>query len=139
MKNIIAIIATTADGWCSVAPLNSEQLEYGIMGEGRTPIEAVTDFENVYQAMKEQYAKLGRPFTEVKFSYAFDTRGFIAYYSKFVTLAGMERLTGVNQRQLSHYINGTTKPSATTSKKIIEGMQRFFSNNQVKGVDICFA
>lgn len=140
MKKITAIIEMAKDGWCSVAPLNSSELEYGIMGEGRTPNEAIADFQRVYEAMKTRYAELDKRFSEAEFSYAIDTRSFTTYYANFFTLAGMERITGVNQRQLSHYINGVSKPRPSTSKKIFTAMQAFFANAlQANKPDICFA
>jgi len=33
-------------------------------------------------------------------------------------LSGLQQITGVNQRQLSHYINGVKKPSEKTVRKI---------------------
>jgi len=42
-------------------------------------------------------------------------------------LAGLERITGVNQRQQSHNINGVKKPSEKTTRKI-ESCLRVFAN-----------
>lgn len=41
------------------------------------------------------------------------------------TLAGLERITGVNQGQLSHYINGVRKPSPKTIQKIESRLHDF--------------
>jgi len=40
-------------------------------------------------------------------------------------LAGLERLTGVNQGQLSHYLTGKRKPSAKTTQKIQRHLHAF--------------
>ncbi|MBP3795403.1 MAG: helix-turn-helix transcriptional regulator [Bacteroidales bacterium] len=41
------------------------------------------------------------------------------------TLAGLQRITGVNQKQLGHYISGYRKPSNKTVRKIEDGIHRF--------------
>ena len=40
-------------------------------------------------------------------------------------LAGLERITGVNQKQLGHYIAGVRKPSEKTARKIEESIRCF--------------
>lgn len=73
MKKITAIIERTKDGLYSVAPADGGELEYGIIGEGRTPEDAIADFQKVYKAMRARYAELGKRFTEVDFNYTIDT------------------------------------------------------------------
>lgn len=50
---------------------------------------------------------------------------FLKYYSKVLSLAGLERLTGVDQGQLSHYITGHRKPSQRTKDKIEKALHDF--------------
>ena len=54
-----------------------------------------------------------------------DNASFLEYYSKIISLAGLERLTGVNQGQLSHYLTGKRKPSAKTTQKIQRHLHAF--------------
>jgi transcriptional regulator with XRE-family HTH domain len=42
-----------------------------------------------------------------------------------LSLAGLEKITGINQRQLSHYLNGVKKPRQETIQKIEESIHRF--------------
>ena len=46
-------------------------------------------------------------------------------YAYAFTLAGLQRITGVNQKQLGHYISGYRKPSNKTVRKIEDGIHRF--------------
>lgn len=50
---------------------------------------------------------------------------FLKNYTQFFSLAGLERLTGVSQGQLSHYLNGHRKPSARTAEKIQTKIHEF--------------
>lgn len=62
---------------------------------------------------------------EYEIIYKFDMPSFLKYYSKVLSLAGLERLTGVNQGQLSHYITGRRNPSEKTKKRIIKALHNF--------------
>lgn len=119
MSRVKAFIERGSDGTYSVyVDLEDSTLNYGIHGNGNTVKEAVEDFNSAYGAMKEFYAKKGKPFVEAEFEFKYDTASFLEYYSKIISLAGLERLTGVNQGQLSHYVNGLKKPSKRTKEKI---------------------
>jgi hypothetical protein len=50
---------------------------------------------------------------------------FLEYYSSFMSLAGMEKMTGINQKQLSNYLNRRTTPRKKQSERICEGIHRF--------------
>ena len=37
-------------------------------------------------------------------------------------MAGLSKITGVNRKQLGHYVQGTSKPSAKTATRIQESI-----------------
>jgi Helix-turn-helix len=82
--------------------------------------------------MKEFYTEKGKVFVEAKFTYVYDVASFLGYYGNVLSLAGMERLTGVNQGQLSHYVTGRRKPSKQTIAKIEKKLHEF--GNELKQV-----
>ena len=47
-----------------------------------------------------------------------DVKSFLQVYYGIFTKAGLERLTGINQKQLWHYANGKTVPRRTQVLKI---------------------
>jgi len=112
-----AIIERGDDGSYGVY-LENDELSFGLMGEGNTVAEAIDDFLTARNEMKAYYKEVGKEFPELEFVYKYDTASFLEYYSKIISLAGLERLTGVNQGQLSHYLTGRRKPSAKTTEKI---------------------
>lgn len=57
--------------------------------------------------------------------FIFDITGLIKYYSQFITLPAMERLTGVNQKQLWQYANGYKNPRKETAERIEKGLKHF--------------
>lgn len=82
--------------------------------------------------MREYYKSEGKPFPNIEFEYKYDTASFLQQYAYAFTLAGLERITGVNQRQLSHYINGVRKPSKTTITKIENRLHSF--GNEISAI-----
>ena len=46
-------------------------------------------------------------------------------YGSFISLAGMERITGINQKQLWAYMHGRKKPRQAQKEKITNALHRF--------------
>ncbi len=64
-------------------------------------------------------------FEELEFVYEYEMASFLSCYSKNFSLAGLSRLTGINQGQLSHYMTGRRKPSAVTIQKMQNSIHQF--------------
>lgn len=64
---------------------------------------------------------------EFEIEWKFDVQSFLEYYHGFMSLAGMEKLTGINQKQLSNYLNRRAVPRRKQTDRMIEGIHRFAS------------
>jgi hypothetical protein len=121
-----AIIERGKDGSYGVyVDLEDNTLNYGIIGDGNTVKDAIDDFYNSYSEMKELYNSEKKFFKEAEFEFKYDTASFLAYYSNVLSLAGLGRLTGIAQGQLSHYVTGRRKPSPKTVQKIERSLHKF--------------
>lgn len=121
----IAVIERGADGAYGVF-IESDNVPFGAIGDGQTVAEAIADFNNSVNEMQSYYAEEGKAFPQdLEFEFKYDTASFLQQYAYAFTLAGLERITGINQRQLSHYINGIRKPSEKTTQKIEERLHAF--------------
>lgn len=109
-------------------------LTFGLLGQGNTVKEAIDDFYNSRDEIKDYYVEISKPFPEnLEFTFKYDTASFLAYYSHVFSLAGLGRLTGVAQGQLSHYVTGTRKPSPKTVRKIEKSLHEFAAEiNQIQ-------
>lgn len=131
MKTVKAFIERGSDGTYGVyIDLEDNTLNYGIHGEGKSAKEALEDFKASYQQMKAFYNELGKKFVETEFNYYYDLPSFLSYFSNILSLAGLERLTGINQGQLSHYATGHRKPSKKTVEKIEQKLHKFAEDIQ---------
>lgn len=124
MRKVNAIIERASDGNYSIYT-DADDLDYLVTGTGATVDEAKKCFEGGYEDMRRYYAKEGKPFTEVEIEYLYDMASFLAYYTKAFSLAGLSRITGINQGQLSHYITGRRVPSARTKEKMQRAIHTF--------------
>jgi predicted RNase H-like HicB family nuclease len=104
----------------------------GIYGAGNTVEEAK---QNVMDGLrlfikynKNNLPKLLQEDYIVEFH--FDIPSFLKHYSAIFTKSALQRMTGINQTQLSHYASGFRKPSKKTVNKIdtaIQGLSRELS------------
>lgn len=62
---------------------------------------------------------------DMEWDLRFDTASFLQYFSDRMSLAGLQTITGINRKQLSHYVTGHSRPSAATVRKIQAGIDRF--------------
>lgn len=103
-----------------------EHLNFGLFGEGDSVEDTIADFNECVNDMKALFTDKGKPFPDdLEFEFTYDTPSFLEYYSEKLSLAGLGRLTGINRKQLSHYLTGHRRPSPKTVKKIEESLHAF--------------
>lgn len=107
------------------AYMDDTPLDYGCIGEGKTVEETIADFNASYADMRAYYQRHNKPFEEIEYEFFYDTASFLDEYCKAFSLAGLERITGVSQTQLGHYLHGRRKPSRNTIDKIQTGVTKF--------------
>ena len=125
MRKVTAIIETGPDHHFSIYS-DSDDYPYGIIGTGDTISEAKEDFMASYEEMRECVTEdLGEEFMEAEFVFRYDIPSFLQEFAYAFTLSGLERITGINQKQLGHYVSGYRKPSPKTIRKMEEGIHNF--------------
>lgn len=126
MKKVRVFVEKSEYGFS--AYMEEAGLDYGLFGEGKNVEEAIDDFKKSYIGMREYFESVGKPFEEIEYEFFYDTASFLDEYCKAFSLAGLERITGVSQAQLGHYLHGRRKPSAKTIAKIQKGVEEFAHN-----------
>ena len=124
MRQVKAVIERASDGNFSIY-MDADDVSYLVTGTGATVEEARKVFNGGYEDMKKYYEEEGKEFEEVEFVFQYDVASFLQYYAFAFSLAGLERITGINQKQLGHYVSGYRNPSPKTKQKIEEGIRKF--------------
>lgn len=84
--------------------------------------EAIDDY---IQVCKELDLDLPKVFqSEYELSFELDVCSLLKIYEGIFSKAGLEKLTGINQKQLWHYANGKSKPRQAQRLKIEQGLHR---------------
>ena len=131
-KKINVVIERGIDGSFS-AYIADDNCEFGCIGEGKSVEETKADFMKAVGEMQEVYAEEGSKFPDVEIDFIYDMASFLNYYAYAFSLAGLARITGVNQGQLSHYVTGRRRPSKSTVEKIEQSLHDFANEiGQVK-------
>ena len=91
----------------------------GVGGIGDTLEEVKKDLEEGLVVLKEACIEDGYPVPEelqgeYEIVFKMDTRSFLKMYCKIFTKSALERMTGINQKQLWHYANGLSTPRPAT-------------------------
>ena len=131
MKTIRIIIEKNDDGYWAYA-----DNEEGITGGGETVQACKQDILDCIETMKEFNAEnrpkfLRSPYTII---YRFDIESLFAYYKGIFTNSALERMTGINQKQLQHYASGLRKPRTQQMKKIESALHQL--GNELLAVEL---
>jgi len=99
----------------------------GIYGMGDTIAECKQSVQNAIDTMKEFYREHELPEVlkgEYELVYKYDTESLLRYYKGILTNSAIERLSGINQKQIQHYASGLRRPTKKTAKKIENALHR---------------
>lgn len=116
MEKLIINICASSDSFGAYA----ENCE-GIYAAGNTVAECKEDVYEAIRLIKEnlpesRWPELIRGDYEIEWKY--DVQSLLQYYQGIITNAALERLTGINKKQLWNYANGISKPRAAVKHKI---------------------
>lgn len=98
---------------------------YGILGFGDTAEAAMDDFNAAYNEACKMMAEDGEIAPVVSFEFYYDVASFLDLFAEMLSKPGLEKITGINQKQLWHYASGESKPRPETVSKIQQGLYNF--------------
>ena len=125
MEKIIMVIERSKDFYDAY----SENCD-GIYAAGENLDAVKKDVENAINIIKKEYPEEQWPAPlrgDYEIEWKFDTSSFLEYYKDYISLAGLEKITGINQKQLSNYLNHRSKPRRRQVERISEGLHKFAS------------
>lgn len=127
MKKIQVTIEKNKDGFWA----HSTNTDSVISGYGET-VEACK--ENVLECIDVMKEEDMFPYEDYTIAYNFDIESLLENYKGILTNAGIERLTGINQRLMYQYATGAKRPRADQRKKIEEGLHKL--GNELLAIEL---
>lgn len=122
MKQVKIVIEKTKNHYDAYA----ENIE-GIYGGGETAEEAKQSIVKAIELSKKYNAQSKIPAIlkgDYKLVFRFDTESLLNFYKGVFSNSALERITGINQRQLQHYASGLKKPREPQLKKIESALHK---------------
>lgn len=95
----------------------------GIIATGQTVDEIKTNMIEAINAFVEECNELGCEVPkelqgDYELNFKMDVKSLLDFYSGIFSKAGLERITGINQKQLWHYASGNRNPRPEQSLKL---------------------
>lgn len=105
----------------------AENASVGIVAGGNTVEEVKKEVLEAIELLKKYNSDEHIPKIlkgDYNIIYQFDTESLLNYYKGIFTHAALERMTGINRKQLQHYSSGLKKPLPRTRKKIEDSLHK---------------
>ncbi len=102
--------------------MDKQGLGFGLNGGGYSVEEAKEEFMQAYEDALEMFPDKAKGLV---FEFVYDVPSFLQSMVTKISLAGLQTITGVNQKQLGHYMSGYRNPSPSTVSKIEKGIKQF--------------
>lgn len=123
MKKIKFIVDKTDNGYCAGCEL-LPGLAVTVSGDFQELEKEIRDCIAFYVECAENDNEAFPLFLkkDYEIEYSFGIESLLNFYGKIFTKAALEHITGINQRQLSHYACGRSKPRKKQADKIINAL-----------------
>ena len=101
----------------------------GIVASGRSVDEIKMNMVGAIDAFIEECKELGCEVPEelqgdYELCFKMDVKSLLDFYSGIFSKAGLERITGINQKQLWHYASGNRNPRPEQSVKLEKALHK---------------
>lgn len=123
MEKIIINICASKDSFGAY----SENCD-GIYAAGDTIEECKKDVETAISLIKSELPKESWPEPlkgDYEIEWHYDIQSLLLNYGTMLSLSGLERITGIHQKQLWSYMHGRSKPRSNQKERIEQSLHKF--------------
>lgn len=124
MKPVVVIIERAENNYSAYL----EGID-GIFAVGKSVDEIKKGIIDSVEVLKEECKEFGGEIPEAlkgdyELIFKMDVRSVLDFYSNLFTKSGLERITGINQKQLWHYASGLRNPRPEQSLKLEKALHK---------------
>jgi len=128
MEKVVVTVGLTENNYCAHLVIGDGI----VVATGKTFDELKNEMQSALEFHLEGMHEDGDYIPDVflnpfQLVYQFDTESLLSHYKGIITNAALERLTGINRRQLTHYSSGLRKPRPMQRMKIEQALHRLGS------------
>jgi len=123
MEKVIIEVGKTPNGYCAACPIIEGWIVAvtGSFDDLKKEVQESIDFYvECAQKDGDEYPSVFD--TTYTIEYKFDIESLLFFYRKVFTKAGLEYITGINQKQISNYACGRSKPRKEQADKIVNAL-----------------
>jgi predicted RNase H-like HicB family nuclease len=118
MEKVVVTVEVTDNNYAAFI-----EILPGCVSTGKTLSELKSNMKESIAGHLEVSREFGdeipEPFRgDFELSFRFDTQSLLQHYRGIFTNAALQRLTGINQRQLQHYASGISRPRPEQEQRI---------------------
>lgn len=129
MEQVVMKTSYTSSGYCCMCDLLPGWTVSGSKDFGKFKAYVQESIDFYLDCAKKDGDEYPAVFdSEYEVVYVFDVCALLNYLQGTFTFAGLQTITGINQKQLAHYAAGRSKPRLQQAQKIKEGLQSFAEN-----------
>lgn len=129
MEQVVMKTSYTSSGYCCMCDLLPGWTVSGSKDFGKFKAYVQESIDFYLDCAKKDGDEYPAVFDgEYEVVYVFDVCALLNYLQGTFTFAGLQTITGINQKQLAHYAAGRSKPRLQQAQKIKEGLQSFAEN-----------
>lgn len=123
MEKLVVYVCSSKDNFGAYAE-NAD----GIFAAGNTVEECQADVFRVIDIIKREMPEERIPDIlkgDFEIEWHYDVKSWLNHFGRLLSLSGLERITGVHQKQLSAYMHGRSVPRSSQKMKIERAMHSF--------------
>lgn len=122
VRRITVVVESGKGGFGCFMSNDSDDLNFGLTGDGKTAKAAIEDFLIADKEMRESFAKEGKEYPDLEFHFVFDVGSFFDYYPLSIT--AFAKYIGMNASLLRQYAAGIKVPQGKSLEKIRQGIAK---------------
>ncbi len=125
-RKVTVVVESGKGGFSCFMANDSDDLNFGLIGDGKTAKAAMEDFLIADKEMRESFEEDGKEYPDLDFHFVLDVGSFFDYYPLSIT--AFAKYIGMNASLLRQYAAGIKTPQGKSLEKIRQGIDKLKDN-----------
>ena len=126
VRQVTVVVESGNGGFSCFMANDSDDLNFSLIGDGKTAKAAMEDFLIADKEMRESFEEDGKEYPNLDFRFVLDVGSFFDYYPLSIT--AFAKYIGMNASLLRQYAAGIKVPQGKSLEKIRQGIDKLKGN-----------